>query len=513
MKIGQWMCIGKNVGRLLTLVLLSSCSAINESKVTAEESNPDSYAVSGAKQTGSSIPNLYNIDKNTALKLIHNTDNVPTKKIIENPQAAFYADIERCGVDITTQQPQTFALKDLMLEEIRLSNHDLSSMALTLNLMGYKVLDASLDAQPASKFNCDELPVIVLPSQDQDLKVSFGDEDGEGYNIADAGGTNISQLGASNVAELDRLLVYYHPSKAQTFNKLKWLISEKLDVPAPQVYIETMVLEIREEDSKEFGIQYDKVNGDKSISIGSLIPGLDTFNYLKNSIIDPLNGTNVYAPGREERLYLKAMIEEGKAEVLSRPSVLAVSNRQAFIQIVDVIQSPELRSTLSQTGGLQVSSYQFSPLLIGITLNLKPRVSADRKWLTLELDITVESEDDENTGEVYAPSEDGERVLLAEKQGSSSKKVRTFARIPDRTPIIIGGLVSKSTEQREGKVPFLGDIPVLGKLFTSVDDEIQRRELIIVLTPYILAEDSHSINTNRPNKNVTEKNKESVLFN
>ena len=207
------------------------------------------------------------------------------------------------------------------------------------------------------------------------------------------------------------------------------------------------------------------------------------------------------------------MIEEGKAEVLSRPSVLAVSNRQAFIQIVDVIQSPELRSTLSQTGGLQVSSYEFSPLLIGITLNLKPRVSADRRWLTLELDITVESEDDENNGEVYVPTEEGGRVLLAEKQGSSSKKVRTFARIPDRTPIIIGGLVSKSMEEREGKVPLLGDIPVIGKLFTSVDDEIQRRELIIVLTPYILSEDSHSIMSNGPNESVTKKSKESVLFN
>ena len=505
------MCIGINVCRILTLVLLSACSSVNESKHSTQAKPSESAAVKAENLNKPTIPNLYGIPSNTSLKLVHNSGNNQVKSKVENPQAAFYADIDHCGIDNTTKKQKSFALKDLMLEEIRLSNHDLSSMAMTLNLMGYVVLDASVES--ASQFNCDELPVIVLPSQANNLKVAFGENNSEGYNISDAGGTKISPLGTSNVAELDRLLVYYHPSKANKFEKLKWLVYEKLDVPAPQVYIETMVLEIREEDSQEFGIQYDKVNGDKSISIGSLMPGLDTFNYLKNSIIDPLNGENVYSPGQQERVYLKAMIEEGKAEVLSRPSVLAVSNRQAFIQIVDVIQSPELRSTLSQTGGLQVSSYEFSSLLIGITLNLKPRVSADRRWLTLELDITVESEDDENNGEVYAPTEEGGRVLLAEKQGSSSKKVRTFARIPDRTPIIIGGLVSKSMEEREGKVPLLGDIPVIGKLFTSVDDEIQRRELIIVLTPYILSEDSHSIMSNGPNESVTKKSKESVLFN
>lgn len=505
------MCIGINLCRLLALVILSSCSSVNENKNSTHVKPSESATVKNVNLNKPTIPNLYDIPSNTSLKLVHNSDKNQVKSKVENPLTAFYADIDNCGIDAKTKKQKSFTLKDLMLEEIRLSNHDLSSMAMTLNLMGYKVLDASVES--ATQFNCDELPVIVLPSQANNLKVAFGENNSEGYNISAAGGTKISPLGTSNVAELDRLLVYYHPSKANKFEKLKWLVYEKLDVPAPQVYIETMVLEIREEDSQEFGIQYDKVDGDKSISIGSLMPGLDTFNYLKNSIIDPLNGENVYSPGQQERVYLKAMIEEGKAEVLSRPSVLAVSNRQAFIQIVDVIQSPELRSTLSQTGGLQVSSYEFSPLLIGITLNLKPRVSADRRWLTLELDITVESEDDENNGEVYAPTEDGGRVLLAEKQGSSSKKVRTFARIPDRTPIIIGGLVSKSTEEREGKVPLLGDIPVLGKLFTSMDDEIQRRELIIVLTPYILSEDSYSIMSNRPNESVTKKNKESVLFN
>jgi type II secretory pathway component GspD/PulD (secretin) len=110
-------------------------------------------------------------------------------------------------------------------------------------------------------------------------------------------------------------------------------------------------------------------------------------------------------------------------------------------------------------------------------------VSADRRWLTLEIEAAVESEDDENFGQVFAPSASEEPVLLAEKQGSSSKKVRTFARIPERTSIIIGGLVSKKKEVRTGKFPIPNKIPSIGRLFSSKDNEIHNREIIIVLTP------------------------------
>ena len=75
---------------------------------------------------------------------------------------------------------------------------------------------------------------------------------------------------------------------------------------------------------------------------------------------------------------VKALVESGKAEILARPSVLPLSNHQVVIQIVDVIQSPVVESSLGTTGELVVSAYFFEPLLLGITLNLRPRVSADR---------------------------------------------------------------------------------------------------------------------------------------
>ena len=423
-------------------------------------------------------------------------------KKIDDPAAAFYKDIPGC-------ESGDFRLRDLMVGEVRVSNNDLSTVYSSLDVMGYSVInlqDPGYDK--TARYNCDDLPVIIRQSLPEKLKLSFSDATAEGNNNS----TIVNSLGHSNAGELDRFLAYYHPDRVSAYEKLNWLVANKLDSPSAQVYIETMVLEVREEDSKDFGLQYSEGQGDELLSLGSLIPGGDTLSWVKDTFTDPSSGLQVFTPGVGKRLQIKALIESGNAEILSRPSVLAVSNRQAVIQIVDVIQTPQISSTLSETGGLQVSAYEFSPLLVGITLNLKPRVSGDRKWLTLEIDATVDSEDDQNTGHVYAPTTTGSRVLLAEKQGSSSKKVRTFARIPDRTPIIIGGLVGKSKEEIESKIPILGHIPILGRLFTSTDTEYKKREIIIVLTPYILAEDATGIASNQPNASITNRLTDSLLF-
>jgi general secretion pathway protein D len=431
-----------------------------------------------------------------------------------DPDSAFYADVPDC-------QSGPFYLKDLMVDEIRVSNQDLSTVSKSMSVMGYTVIDLQdlNSSNLASTYTCEELPIVVMQSRPEQLKVNFTDSAGNdsgGYSpegMVQSGGNTVNPLGRSNAGELDSFLSYYHPTQKEKFNKLNWLVQRKLDLPSAQVYIETLVLEVREEDSEEFGISFQQGSGDKLLSFGALSAGEGALSWIKDTFIDPDSGLQVFTPGIGKRIQINALIDEGKAEVLSRPSVLAVSNRQAVIQIVDVIQTAELSSTLTESGNIQISAYQFTPLPIGITLNLKPRVSANRDWLTLEIDATVESEDDENSGQVYGSTESGERVLLAEKQGSNSKKVRTFARIPDRTPIIIGGLVSKSIEKLESKVPLLGSIPYLGKLFTSSDDEVQKREIIIVLTPYILDESGIGIGANQPDPSITGRLNDSLLFN
>lgn len=410
-----------------------------------------------------------------------------------------------------------FALKNLLAEEISLSNQDVRTAATILSVMGYWVVDLMQAApgMPANLYGCDNLPVVVLPTTPGEEQLTFpngaaGGGSPSGYSspsmgypgspsgTSPTGNLTVNPLRRGNSSNLDRLLVFYHPEKPEAFDELKRVVSERVDSASTQVYIETLVVEISREDSKELGVEWQTANiGSQSLlTFGQLeTKSGDTVSFERNTRTDSSGGF-VFNPGAGVQFKLRALIESGRAQILSRPSVLALSNRQAVIQIVDVLQTPLVDSRINDDGSVTISSYRFEPLLIGITLNLRPRVSADRQWVTMEIDATVDAEVDDNSGEVYSPDNQGGRVLLAEKPGAASRMVRTFARIPDRTPIIIGGLAAANRENQKGRVPVVGELPVIGALFGSTDNEVQERELIIVLTPYVLAEDAISVGAN-----------------
>jgi len=83
-------------------------------------------------------------------------------------------------------------------------------------------------------------------------------------------------------------------------------------------------------------------------------------------------------------------------------------------------------------------------------------------------------------------------VVLASAPTLSIREVKTYARIANDTPFIVGGLIAKDSEQIIKKVPLLGDLPILGALFRSKNEKGQKREVIIVITPSVLPDDSPS---------------------
>ncbi len=404
----------------------------------------------------------------------------------------------------------SFLLRELNVVNLGVSNRDVPGSAALLSTMGYQVFNAADGV--GQRFDCDALPVVIVPTvPDESLVVHVA-----GVNASESGATGdltVRPLRPANTVDMDHLLVFYHAEQQAAVESLEYLLHNSIDVPSPQVYIETMVLEVSEEDSKELGISYESaIGGNSLLNLGASEVGEgDTAGFTRNTRTE--DGVNIFTPGTGIEVKLRALVEEGRAEILSRPSVLALSNRQAVIQIVDVVQTPILESTVTQSGELIISSYEFEPLLLGITLNLRPRVSVDRNWVSLEIDATVEAEVDENSGTAFAPDANGGRIALAEKKGSASRKVRTFARIPDRTPIIIGGLVAGNMEQASSRVPVLGKLPFIGALFGATDNEIQKREVIIVLTPHIMAEDAIGIASNRPRDDVMARVSDLMLFN
>jgi hypothetical protein len=394
-----------------------------------------------------------------------------------------------------------FKLNELACKTIALSNQDIDSALNVLAAMGYQIIVANsgttpeeqaspravfgraLDAVP--EYTCDDLPVVMLSYENDD----------EGFSFAPGRGDDeaLDTMGPSHSGDVDRLIVFYHPAEPEKLANLEGLMHGVVDVPAAQVYIEGWVLEILEEDSKELGLRYrDSISDDGELFLGS--ESVDGGSEVVDLVRDK---TGALMPDIGVRWKVRALVENGKAEILSRPSLLALSNRQAVIQILDVVQYPVQESAVSELGGQILTSSNFESISIGITLNLRPRVSADRKWVSLELDAVVETEDEENSGEAIFV-QNGEAFVTAIKPGTSRKRVRTFARIPDRTPIIVGGLVSKERSTLKSRLPGVGSLPGVGALFGATDWDVKQREIMIILTPYVLAEDAIGVAANTP---------------
>src|SRR5690606_22515031 len=113
-----------------------------------------------------------------------------------------------------------------------------------------------------------------------------------------------------------------------------------------------------------------------------------------------------------------------------------------------------------------------------------PRIDADSDEISLQIDTTVSAPIAGQDLELV--DEDGR--VLASAPTIASRQVQTYARIPNNTPLIIGGLVSRQEDFVRQKVPLLGDLPLIGPLFRSDRWEESKREVIIVLTPYVLPE-------------------------
>jgi general secretion pathway protein D len=448
---------------------------------------------------------------------------------------------QNCGGD-------DFKLRDLQVEFLHIANQDVSQIMQILASMGYKTIDLGSSSSSSSEeeeessgygdddgyddddddgggddqtYSCADLPVVMLPSPINEGRLEFNigasddDSGGGGYGDdsgGDSGSKPLHSMRKPHSGETDQILVFYHPSQKQQFVQLLGLV-RLLDLRARQIYIEGLVLEVSEDALRETGIKFSKIRtGDGIFEIGGISAspvaagGAKVLDLIRDqtsstgavAAVDPDPFADTPAPvavgSTGTLLQLQALVADGRAEVLSRPSVLALNNRQAVIQVVDIIQFPIAQSTISASGDIVQSAFTFEEIRPGITLNLRPRVSADNQYVSMEIDVTVEAVVAANNGEVR--NADG--VVIATKPGASLRRVQTFARINDRTPIIIGGLITEDKSTVKNRVPILGDIPIIGRLFGATQKILAKREVVIVLTPYIVNERGSGVNITSP---------------
>jgi len=271
------------------------------------------------------------------------------------------------------------------------------------------------------------------------------------------------------------------------FKRLQKVI-QKLDVRRRQVFVEAVIMEVTLSKNRNLGIA---LNGGATYDIGGdTIPifGGTTFGTLSSIALDPtalqglavglqgpdLEGTEgLILPGVSLPSFgviLQALQTDANANVLSTPHILTMDNEEA-----QIVVGSNVPFITGQTYGYNNTTpiLQIQRQDVALTMKIKPQINeSDFVRLTVEEEVT-------------------ELVSISETLGPTTTKraAKTVVVVKDGQTVVIGGLIKDKKTEDVSKIPFLGDIPIIGRLFRTTRTVNEKANLLIFLTPYIVVDD------------------------
>ena len=285
-------------------------------------------------------------------------------------------------------------------------------------------------------------------------------------------------------------------------------VVDRLDLPRRQVFIDAVVLDLSVNGTNSFGVSFHGADTAPTGSYGNslLFGGLNPLNTI--SLPDPsqlqglalgvrgpgipgsanLLGTGLTIPAFGA--IINALASSGYADVLSTPHILATDNEDAEINVGQNIPL-QTNSGFSGLGGSSsgggagalgalgslgaLGGAGASRTDVGTKIKIKPHLNESNE---VRIELT------EEISEAGVP-QGGLGVVPITKRNAQTKLV-----VRDQQTVIIGGLMRNLVNHSETKIPILGDIPVLGALFRTTTDTVQKTNLILILTPFIIREQS-----------------------
>lgn len=299
---------------------------------------------------------------------------------------------------------------------------------------------------------------------------------------AERGGTTqagwLSKRGSVAVDEIGNRVVVR--DAAERLAAMRELM-ERIDAAPAQILIEAEIVEAADEATRDLGIQWG-VDGAPRIS-GSGVgesPGGVPYSVAFPAPVDAEAGAafdvilGSVGSGRSLDLRLTALESEGLARVVSRPRVVTLNAVPATIKSLTVIRV-KLPASDTVVGGeatIDARTTATERIETGIVLVVTPRLTAERR---VALDIFVKSS-----------QADFSRVVDGIPTETSREATSQLV-VADGRTVVLGGIYASRRDDRSHGVPFLRSLPVLGWLFRGEQDSDRREDLLVFLTPRILA--------------------------
>jgi type IV pilus assembly protein PilQ len=316
-----------------------------------------------------------------------------------------------------------------------------------------------------------------------------------------AGGKNslLSPRGSLSIDERTNTLLVQ--DTAENLSDIRRLV-QTLDVPVRQVLIEARIVVVSDTFERDLGAQFGVTSAQSNGNNGLLAVsgnGVATDTMVQSALTNISSGqasTPVATPALANRymvnlpaantngsigiallggsylvdLALSAAENEGKSETISSPRVITANQKQATI-----MQGVEIPYQESASSGATTTQFKNAVLSLKVT----PLITPDNRVI-LDLDVS-----DDTVGQNVQSATGGSVPSI------DTREIMTQVLVGDGQTVVLGGILETTKSYQANKVPWLGDIPILGHLFKSTTDINNKTELLIFITPKILREGSN----------------------
>jgi len=251
-------------------------------------------------------------------------------------------------------------------------------------------------------------------------------------------------------------------------------VIKKLDRRSKQVFVQAMIAEISLDKSHELGVQLGAIGGGQpsnNLTVAGMYDPLGSLTTIGTIIAGGGTLTPVVTAGAlNVTAVLKALDKNGLLNILSTPNILTSDNKEAEINVGENVpfQGGTTQSAIGTTTSVERKD-------VGIILKIKPQIS-EGDYIRLEINQEISQVKDFK----------GQAVDLV----TTKRSAKTNVVVKNKETVVIGGLIQDTENDVISKVPFLGDIPLLGWIFKTTSKVRKKTNLVLLLTPYIIKDAS-----------------------
>lgn len=339
-----------------------------------------------------------------------------------------------------------------------------------------------LAAREARELEAKQQVADLEPLYSDFLSINYAKASDIAGLLSNKDATILSSRGSVNVDERTNTILI--KDTAVNIESVRKLI-ERLDIPVRQVLIESRMVTVRDKVDDELGIRWGFSDQQSSSNSNQGVSGnASGANSIANGVMPSLdNRWNVNLPASNPAgsiafhiarladgtlldLELSALEQENKGEIIASPRITTANQKQARIE-----QGVEIPYVQAASSG--ATTVEFKKAVLSLTVT--PQITPDNK-IILDLVIT------QNTRGETVQTPTGPATAI------DTQEIQTQVLVDNGETIVLGGIYQQQILSTTSKVPFLGDIPYVGRLFKSTSEINEKNELLIFVTPKIITE-------------------------